>query len=166
MKRGGLKLAAGRVRSKFGEKKINKESRKMPPHPELTTKSTATRRPRPPRDDAQRNTSHALPILARFHRSRVCENRPRPAPAISKNDECYTYTDIHTTDRQTDRQTERHVEDRRLDYHLSKQRSVALNGSLLYELVVLAAITLLRNEKVVPLGSGNSPTIRTYVLVR
>ena len=28
--------------------------------------------------------------LARFHRSRVFENRPRIALAISKNDECYT----------------------------------------------------------------------------
>ena len=33
------------------------------------------------------------PTLARFHRSRVCGNRPRTALAIGKNDECYTHTD-------------------------------------------------------------------------
>ena len=32
------------------------------------------------------------PTHARFHRSRVCGNRPRTALAISKNDECYTRT--------------------------------------------------------------------------
>ena len=58
------------------------------------------------------------------------------------------------------------VEDRGLYYNLSNQCSVALYGSLLYELVVVAAITLRHNEKVVPARSGNSPTIRTYVLVR
>ena len=31
------------------------------------------------------------PTLARFHRSRVCGNRPRTALAISENDECYTH---------------------------------------------------------------------------
>ena len=36
------------------------------------------------------------PILARVHRSRVCRNRPRTALEISKNDECYTYTDRQT----------------------------------------------------------------------
>ena len=36
------------------------------------------------------------PTLARFHRYRVCANRPRTALAISKNDECYTHTDRHT----------------------------------------------------------------------
>ena len=35
-------------------------------------------------------------ILARFHRSRVCGNRPRTALAISTNDECYTHTDRQT----------------------------------------------------------------------
>ena len=64
----------------------------MPPNPKHTTKSTAAQRPRPPRDGARRNTFHALAHLARFHRSRVCGNRPRTALAISKNDECYTYT--------------------------------------------------------------------------
>ena len=32
------------------------------------------------------------PTLVRFHRSRVCGNRPRTALAISKNHESYTYT--------------------------------------------------------------------------
>ena len=36
------------------------------------------------------------PTLASSHRSRVCENRPRTALAISKNDECYAHTDSHT----------------------------------------------------------------------
>ena len=33
---------------------------KIPPHPKHTTKSTAARRPRPPRDGARRNTSRVL----------------------------------------------------------------------------------------------------------
>ena len=33
------------------------------------------------------------PVLARFRRSRVCGNRPRPALAIGKNNECYTFKD-------------------------------------------------------------------------
>ena len=45
----------------------------------------------------QRATTKLVPranpyILARFHRFRVCGNRPRTALAISKNDECYTQT--------------------------------------------------------------------------
>ena len=40
-------------------------------------------------------------MLARFHRSRVCGNRPRTALAISKNDECCTYARTDKTDRQT-----------------------------------------------------------------
>ena len=40
------------------------------------------------------------PVLARFHRSRVCGNWPRTALAISNNVECYTHTDTH---RRTDR---------------------------------------------------------------
>ena len=39
------------------------------------------------------------PILARFHKSRVCKNRPRTAHAITENHESYTYTDRK---RQTD----------------------------------------------------------------
>ena len=34
--------------------------------------------------------------LARFHKSRVCGNRPRTALAISKNDECYTHAHTPT----------------------------------------------------------------------
>ena len=36
------------------------KTRLNPPHPKHTTKSTATRRPLPPRDGMRRNTSHAL----------------------------------------------------------------------------------------------------------
>ena len=57
--RGGLMLAAGRVRSKE-KKNRKKKTRKNPPHPKNTTKSAAARRPRPTRDGARRNTSHAL----------------------------------------------------------------------------------------------------------
>ena len=52
---------------------------KIPPHRKDTTTPTSAQRPRPPRDGAQKPTSHALPMLARFHRSRVCGNRPRTA---------------------------------------------------------------------------------------
>ena len=48
-----LILAAGRVRS--NSKKIGKKTRKNPPHPKHTTKSTAARRPRPPRDGATKH---------------------------------------------------------------------------------------------------------------
>ena len=37
-----------------------KEKNEIPPHAKHTTKSTATRRRRPPRDGVRRNTSHAL----------------------------------------------------------------------------------------------------------
>ena len=36
-----------------------KKKNEIPPHPKHTTKSTAARRPRPPRDGVRRNTSHA-----------------------------------------------------------------------------------------------------------
>ena len=52
---------------------------KISPHRKHTTTPTSAQRPRPPRDGAQKPTSHALPMLARFHRSRVCGNRPRTA---------------------------------------------------------------------------------------
>ena len=58
------------------------------------------------------------------------------------------------------------VEDRCLDYHLMRQCSAALNSSLLYELVVVAAITLRHIEIVVPIRSENSRTPRIYVFVR
>ena len=60
------------------------------------------RNSQPPGDRDQIETARGktrstrYPILARFHRSRVCENRPRTAFAISKNDECYTHTDTQT----------------------------------------------------------------------
>ena len=60
------------------------------------------RNPQPPGHRDQLETARdetrptRQPILATFHRFRVCENRPRPALAISKNDECYTHTDRHT----------------------------------------------------------------------
>ena len=58
-------------------------------------------------------------MLARFHISRVCGNRPRAALAINENDECYTYTQTDRY-RQTDRQTDRHA-DRRTDRQTDKQ---------------------------------------------
>ena len=36
-----------------------------------------------------------LTTLGRFHRSRVCGNRPRTALTISKNDECHTHKYTH-----------------------------------------------------------------------
>ena len=95
MTQGGPILAAGRVRSKK-YKNRKSQNTKMPPQPKHTTKSTAPRRPRTPRDGARRNTFHALAHLARFYRSRVCGNRLSTALAISKNDECYTYTHRQT----------------------------------------------------------------------
>ena len=45
------------------------------------------------RDETRPTRSH---MLALSHRSGVCGNRSRTALAISKNDECYMYTDRHT----------------------------------------------------------------------
>ena len=65
------------------------------------TQNTA-RNPQQPGDRVQLETAceepryTREPILSRFHRSRVCGNRPRSALAISKNDKCYTYTDRRT----------------------------------------------------------------------
>ena len=92
MRQGGLVLEAGRVRSK---KKKLEETHEIPPHSKQSTKSTAARRTRPHRDGMRRNTCHALAHTCPLPRSRVCGNRPRTALAISKNDECYTYTDRH-----------------------------------------------------------------------
>ena len=59
--RGGLILAAGRVRSKKKKKIEEKKMRKNPPpHPKHMTKSTAARPPRPTRDGVPGSTSHAL----------------------------------------------------------------------------------------------------------
>ena len=51
-----------RASAAFKEKqKIEKKkTRKNPPHPKNTTKSTAAQRQRPPRDGTLRNTHHAL----------------------------------------------------------------------------------------------------------
>ena len=76
----------------FEKKRKKKKHDKVPAHPKHTTKSTAARRPRPLRDGAWRNTSQPLAHSRPLHRSRVCGNRPRTALAISKNDECCTYT--------------------------------------------------------------------------
>ena len=60
----------------------------------------APRNPHPPNDRDHLETAREnarptrWPTLARFHRSRVCGNRPRTALAISKNDYCDTH--IHT----------------------------------------------------------------------
>ena len=44
----------------FEENKWKKKHEKIPPHPQHTTKSTAVRRSRLPRNGARQNTSHAL----------------------------------------------------------------------------------------------------------
>ena len=85
----------------FEEKKKPKKKK----HEKIRPTENTPRKPRQPGDHDRLETAcdqthpTRLPTLARFHRSRVCGNRPRTALAISKNDECYTYTD-----RQTDRQ--------------------------------------------------------------
>ena len=97
MRQGSLILAAGRVRSKKNEEiEKKKEKKKIRP-----TQNTP-RNPQQPGDRDHLETAidetrpTRLPILARFHRFRVCGNRLRTALAISKNDECYTYTDRQT----------------------------------------------------------------------
>ena len=55
---GGLILAVGRVLPKKNKIETKKKTRKNPPHPEHTTKAAAARRLT--RDDARKNTSHAL----------------------------------------------------------------------------------------------------------
>ena len=63
-----------------------KNEKKTPKH---TTKSTAARQRRPPRDGVRRNTSYALAHAYPFSQCRVCGNRPRTAIAISENSERY-----------------------------------------------------------------------------
>ena len=79
----------------FEEKNISKKKRK-------TKKSRRTQNtPRNSQQPGHRDHFETArdetcptrqPILARFHRSRVCGNRPRATLEISKNDECYAYT--------------------------------------------------------------------------
>ena len=57
--RGGLMLAAGRVRPKKKKTKKNTE-KSAPPPKKHATKSTAALRPNPTRDGMRGNTSHAL----------------------------------------------------------------------------------------------------------
>ena len=73
------------------ENYISRKKRKIRP-----TQNT----PRNPQQPGNRNQLETAcdetrptryPILARFHRSRVCGNRPRTALEINKNDECYIY---------------------------------------------------------------------------
>ena len=77
----------------FEEKKPGQKTRKF-----RSTENTP-RKPQQPGDHDRLETAcdetrpTRSPTLARFHRCRVCENRPRTALAISKNDECYTHTD-------------------------------------------------------------------------
>ena len=79
---------------------------KLPPPKKSRTTQNTPRNPQQPGDRDRLKTARdetrptRLPILACFHRSRVCGNRPGTALAISKNHECYTYTDGH---RRTDR---------------------------------------------------------------
>ena len=99
MRQGSLILAAGRVRSKKNEEiEKKKEKKKIRP-----TQNTP-RNPQQPGDRDHLETAidetrpTRLPILARFHRFRVCGNRLRTALAISKNRRM-----LHTlTDTQTD----------------------------------------------------------------
>ena len=88
--RGGLILAAGRVRS--NKQKIEKKK----PFKTRPTENT----PRNPQQPGDRDHLEAAcdetrptrsPTLARFHRSQVCGNRPRTALAISEDDKCYTH---------------------------------------------------------------------------
>ena len=59
--RGGLMLAAGRVRSKKKKIEDKKHGKKKPlPYQKHTTKASAARRPRPTRDGMRGNTSDTL----------------------------------------------------------------------------------------------------------
>ena len=95
MRQGGLILAASRVRSKRKTKSKKKSKKSRPTENTPRNPHQASDRDQLDTDcDESRLTRQ--PILARFHRSRVCGNRPRTALAFSKNDECYTHTDRHT----------------------------------------------------------------------
>ena len=88
MRQCSLILATGRVRSKKTKRKKAKKFRRIQNTP---------RNPQQPGDRDHLETARdetrptRSPILACFHRSRVCRNQPRTALAISKNDECYRY---------------------------------------------------------------------------
>ena len=93
MRQGGLILAVGRVRSKKNKTEKKNQSKIRPAQ-------DIQRYPQQPGDrdnlETARNETRPTryPILSRFHRYRVCGNRPRTALAIIKNDECHTH--IHT----------------------------------------------------------------------
>ena len=82
------------------EQKKNEKKRKKDEKIRPTQKTS--RSPQQPGDRDHLETARdetrptRQPILVRFHRSRVCGNRPRKALAISENDECFTYTDTQT----------------------------------------------------------------------
>ena len=90
MRQGGLILEVGRVRSK--KQKIAKKQNRKKIRPTQNT----PRKPQQPGDRDHLETAcdetrlTRLPMLARFHRSRVCVNRPRTALAFIKNDERHT----------------------------------------------------------------------------
>ena len=82
--RGGFMLAAGRVRSKKKKNRRKKTPQNPPPNPKHTTKSTAAQRPRPTRDGARVNTSHALAYTVPLsYVSGFWGNRRRTALAFS-----------------------------------------------------------------------------------
>ena len=90
MRQGGHVLAAGHLPS------MMEKAPKSPPHPNTPLN------PQQPGDSNHLETAcddtrpTRSPTLARFHRSLLCGIRPRTALAISKNDECNTYTDTQT----------------------------------------------------------------------
>ena len=94
MRQVSLILAAVCVRSKKKNGKTHTQEKKRP-------SQNTPRNPQQPGDHDHLDTARdetrptRLPTLARYHRSRICGNRPRTSLAISKNDECYTYTDRH-----------------------------------------------------------------------
>ena len=99
MRQGGLILEVGRVRSK--KQKIAKKQNRKKIRPTQNT----PRKPQQPGDrdhlekarDETRPTRS--PVLARFHRSRVCGNRPRTALAISASREVNEARRPHTCSR-------------------------------------------------------------------
>ena len=118
----------------------NKKKQKQKHEKQIRPTRNTPRNPQQPGDRDHLETARdetrptRQPILARFHRSRVCEHRPRTALAISKEHECYTH-------RQTDRhrRTENSQSDNLIKQYNPERTPVLVEVSMARGGLILAA---------------------------
>ena len=99
MRQGGLILAAGRVCVQRKKSRKKNQTRKIPPH-QNTPRNSQQPGDRYHLETAREETRPTrYPILARFHKFRVCGNRPRTALAINTSREVNEARRLHTCSR-------------------------------------------------------------------